>query len=270
MKNLICCAAVATAAASTYGQNPAPEGDPVLTSVRTPYILDPGKTWADLSFHAFGGYEKLLYTNVWVAYGLAPGWQLDLRGSFAGDGSVSGPASETDTFRVPTGETIRFGGSDGELLANYRLPLEVPITLRAGFAYVGTPAQNHPLAGVLGASASYSFEKNFSVLVEPKVVFLDDNSLLGLGLGLSYRVTNAVSVFGEWTPLLSGDNAVDTTTGTRSRCDLYGFGVRFNQPGSPISVDLGITNSVGLTTGTSMTPSLGNIAGFYIGGEFRF
>lgn len=270
MKNLICCAAVATVAASTYGQNPAPVGDPVLTSVRTPFILEPGKTWADLSFRAFGGYEKLLYTNAWVAYGVAPGWQLDLRGSFAGDESVSGPASETDTLRVPTGETIRFGGSDGELLANYRIPVQIPIAIRAGIAYVGTPAQNHSLAGVVGASASYSFDKELSAYAEPKAVFLNDNTLFGIGLGLSYRLTPGISVFGEWTPLVAGDNLIDTTSGARSRCALYGFGVRFKQPGSPISVDLGVTNSVGLTTGTSMTPSLGDVAGFYIGGEFRF
>ena len=270
MKNLICCAAALGVAASTYGQAPAPSGDLVLIGLRTPSLLDPDKSWIDLSFIGYGGADELLRTNAWIAYGLAPGWQLDLRGSFAGNGSDKGAPVESDGFRVPSGENVKFGGSDGELLANYKLPIDVPIVVRGGVAYVATPAQNDLLAGVVSASIGYNLPYGISAYLEPKAVFLRDNSLVGIAVGATYEVAKNIELMGEWTPLVAGSNTINLTTGNWSRVQLFGAGLRFRNVQPGLSIDLGVTNATGFTTGMSMTPSMGNVVGLFIGGEYRF
>jgi hypothetical protein len=73
-----------------------------------------------------------------------------------------------------------------------------------------------------------------------------------------------VSLVGDYTPLLSGDNTRDTITGGLMRRDVYGVAIRFETADERFLLDLGYTNGVGSTTGFSLTPGLGGSGAFYL------
>lgn len=232
---------------------------PVLVNMSTVSALEyqTGKGWGDISFRAFGGDDKLVYTNLWAGYGVAKSFDVDVRADLASFGTFSGPAGP-----------VRFGGSDVELLGRWQTTHLGPV-IQFGAADVNTPAQEHRIAGVVSAQESFGISGE-SLCLEPKAVFLRDNSLVGLGIGANVKLASHIHLLADWTPMLAGDNYIDPDTGSRSRVQLVGAGLRFTDLSPGLLVDVGITNATGITTGTSMTPSTGDTLGFYIGAGFRF
>lgn len=230
---------------------------PVLVNLTTPseVLNEPGKSWGDVSFRAFGGDDKLLYTNLWAEHGLAKSWAVDVRADLASFGTFNGPVGP-----------VRFGGSDVELLGRYQT---APGVITFGAADIDTPAQGHRIAGVVSAQVPLQMKED-SLFLEPKVVFLRDNSLVGLGVGADVRLMKGISLMADWTPMLAGDNNIDPNTGNRTRVQLVGFGLRFRDLSPGLTLDVGVTNATGITTGTSMTPSTGDNLGFYVGAGFHF
>ncbi|MFX8797742.1 hypothetical protein ABTM57_20690, partial [Acinetobacter baumannii] len=59
-------------------------------------------------------------------------------------------------------------------------------------------------------------------------------------------------------------NTRSTWDGTLDRKHLYEVGVSYTPTGQTLTYSAGITNTIGSTTGASLTPSLGSTAGFYV------
>jgi hypothetical protein len=51
--------------------------------------------------------------------------------------------------------------------------------------------------------------------------------------------------------------------------DVYGAALRYLTNNGTVAVDLGWTNGTGFTTGSSLTPGLGNSSAFYITLNFK-
>ena len=262
MKAKSCFVVALICAGRAFGQTPAPSGPVALNRVNVnltvPSLLNPGVGWGEVSFRGFGGDDKLLYSGLWGAYGIRKGWELDVRGDAAPNGS----------FTSSTGESIRYGGSDIEVLARYQIPV-IGATIQAGVADPATPAQNHRLAGVLGASFGFTFGPS-ALYIEPKTVFLDHNTLVGIGIGSAAPIARNIEIMYDWTPMVAGRNAIDTGTGNRRQTQITGAGLRFKNLTPGLTLDVGLTNGTGITTGMSMTPSLGNDFGFYVSAGFHF
>jgi hypothetical protein len=244
-----------------------------LLGLTTPYFLTKGQVDAGLTFRAFGGDDKLLYSNLSVGYGLCKDFNLEFLGDFASNGSYTTRFGDADDGLARASsefDSILFGGSAGEVRVRYKLPTSFAATVQAGLAYSSTPAQEHRLATTVGATAGYRLWDRVQVYAEPKAVILDSNSLVGLGLGASVYLVKGVVLEGEWTPMLSGQNSINTQTLARDQVQLYGVGLHFTQLVPRWSFDLGYTNSTGSTTGFSLTPSLGNVGGLLVGASYRF
>lgn len=250
--------AVPAAADPLLGPAPA---DANLVSLDTPAVLEPGRSSGRLNVRWFSGDENLAYTSLGLRYGLREGWEALLRGSFA----------PRRSFALPGGGAIRHGGSDVEIAAKFR-PAEQP---GARFTYAGliglslasTPAQKDPFV-TLGAAAAFPLGERGTAYLNPRAVFIEDNTLIGIGIGAHARLSERTAVFGEYTPLIAGDNTRDTVTGRPRRRDLYGLGLRFTAaPGAGTGhaweVEVGFTNGTGLTTGFGLTPGLGGSGAFY-------
>jgi hypothetical protein len=226
-----------------------------LIHLDTPVILGKGGTGANLEIRALGGDEDLVYTSLGVQYGFGNGWSGLLRGTFAG----------RENFSLPGGASaIRHGGSDVELAAKYQPANSRRYAGLIGISFPGTAAQNDPVI-TLGASAAFPLGSRATAYVNPKAVLLQDNLLLGLGIGVRAQVSEAISVVADFTPLLSGDNTRSTDDGDRERQSVYGIAVRIARPESPLSFDIGFANGTGRTTGASLTPGLGGTGGLYVG-----
>jgi len=234
--------------------------EPDLINLKTPHVLQAGKQSVSIDTRYEGGYEKTVRTDVEYGFGLCDHLEVD--------GVTS--LSRWDTEAAAAGPTVRAGGTDEEVSLKYKLDTQVPVTVQAGLAYAQTPAQDDRLATTLGASAAWEATEGIQLYANPRAVFLDKNSIVGFGLGFSAKVMQDIDVLGDWTPILSGQNTVDMQTGLRGRAQLYSIGLRLKNLVPHGAVDLGITNSTGSTTGTSLTPTLGNSPSLFVRLSYRF
>jgi hypothetical protein len=235
-----------------------PPTDDDLVTLTTPSVLAPGKGIFDLDFRSFIQDDKLFRTGAAVGLGFGGGWEAEIRGDF----------SDIGTYDTSSGTQIRFGGNDGEALVKVKITGE--LSVQGGFSYSNTPAQPGRTASVVGASYGYKLNPQLSLYANPRAVILDSNSLVGLGLGASYVCSDAVTLIGEVTPLLAGDNTLSTVDGSRQRVTLYGIALRTTKLVKGVAIDLGYTNSTGQTTGFSLTPGLGNAGAVYLRATSHF
>ena len=248
-----------TGSPQTGGTQVPPPPDLSLIHLDTPILVGKGGVGANLQVRVFGGDEDLVYTSIGVQYGFGNNWSGLLRGTFAG----------RENFSLPGGTSaIRHGGSDIELAAKYQLPNNGRFAGLIGVSFPGTAAQNDPVI-TLGASAAFPLGSRATACINPKTVLLQDNLLLGVGIGVQAQVSEAISVLADFTPLLSGDNTRSTDNGRRERRTVYGIAVRIARPESPLSFDIGFANGTGRTTGASLTPGLGGTGGLYVGLTLR-
>lgn len=260
MKSIVFTTAAIAMAGSTVAQTGPPSKDIDLIGLTTPVTLETGKYQMGLQINAFGGADCLARTGISAKYGLATNWELRLAGTFGA----------FDATTLPSGNSLGFGGSDGNLELKYSLPGSIATSIEAGIGYADTPAQERRVATLLGASVGYSVLNGVRVYVNPKLVELQDNSLFGVSLGAVVDLASGISVYGVWTPLFDGTNAVSEIDGSGSRQQLYAIGVRFDKWINGVTVDFGFTNMIGQTYGFSLTPSLGNTAGGYVSLNYRF
>ena len=236
--------------------------DVSLINIQTPTLLHSGQSSALVDLRYFGGYDKTLHGDLEFGYGISKHFELDVAGSFA----------KWNSAATPSGNVIRFGGTDEELSLRYHVPGmgSLPVAVQVGLADTQTPAQDHKLAATLGGSVGYSLDRMVRFYFNPKAVFLDHNTLVGLGLGASVELVSKVSFIADWTPMVAGDNTIDTQTGNRSRGQIYSAGLRYSGSHHKNVLDLGVTNGTGITTGSSLTPSLGNSPALFVRLTHRF
>ncbi len=259
MKPILCAFGFLMMSALASAQTPLPVNDASLVNLQTPVLLAPSKSAASVDLRYIGGYDKDLRGNLWVGYGVAKNFEIDLAGSF----------EQWKTVNFENGGFIRFGGTDEELSLRYQTPLP-GLTVQGGADYVQTPAQGHHLATSLGASYGYALIAKLRLYANPRAEFLDNNSLFGLGLGAVYEFCPKLSLMADWTPILAGDNDISTASLSRSRVQLYSVGVRLSGLVQNGSLDFGVTNSNGITTGSSLTPTLGDSPALFARFTYRF
>jgi hypothetical protein len=230
-----------------------------LINLDGPRLLERGMDAGRLDVRAFGGKEDLVYSSLSARVGLGHDWEGAVWASVAGRKSLL----------LPGGSAIRHGGSDVELLARYRFLREglhrsgTSLTGLIGVALPDTPARTSA-ALTLGLSATNSPGRRVAFTLNPRVAFLDNNTLFGVGLGVQLRLGGRISLIGDYTPLLTGDNTRDTTSGALMHRDLYGVAIRYSAPEERLTLDLGFTNGTGATTGFSLTPGLGGSGAIYL------
>lgn len=226
---------------------------PRLVDLDTPAVLSKGGISGNIDVRFLGGNEDSVYTSLGVGYGLGHGWEAVVRSAFAERKSLLLPGSAG---------TIRHGGNDVELLAKYQLPKQPGIAGFIGIAFPGTPAQGGAVL-TLGGAGAVNVTRGVTAYINPKAVFLDSNTIFGIGLGLRARLSDRIALIADWTPLVSGDNTRNTTTGARTSRDIYGAALRFTDARDNFSLDLGYSNGTGATTGASLTSGLGGSGAFY-------
>jgi hypothetical protein len=249
---------VATSAFAA-AQRPPPGADLDLTGLTTPSVLNPGRSEFGFQLNAFGGFDKLSRSGLSYAAGFAKNWEASIAGTFGKESSVT----------LADRGIIDYGGSAGELLLKYRLPTTVESSLEIGIGYSHTPAQLGRIEALLGGSVGWSLGQRFRVYANPKLVGLEGNPLAAMGLGVVLDVTQGIQVFGDYTPILSGNNTISSADGSPQRTALYAVGIRLADFLPRLSIDLAYTNVIGETFGDSLTPSLGNTGGMYIGLSYR-
>ncbi len=246
---LPCRAQSDTARGNAGGDAPPP------INLDAPATLAPGTTLFRLEARAFGGEEDLVYAGLSLRYGLRGGVEAILRGAFAGRDHLALPSG---------GGAIRHGGTDVELAAKYGVPGLPNVALLIGASFPVTPAQNDVYL-TLGVAATARLGANGALYLNPRAVFVDHNTIAGIGLGARLRLAPAISLAGDYTPVVSGDNTRDETTGARRRRDVYGVGVRYAvAKNARLEIEAGYTNATGPTTGFALTPGLGNSGAFFV------
>ncbi len=232
----------------------------VLVNLTTPEIVGFEQASARADLRSFAGADNTVYINGGLQYGIARNWQLGFAGSF----------SKFQTYAMPGGGTLRYAGSDLELTGKYATKMSGKYSLsgQVGLSFPNTPAQKSTHL-TLGASAGVSPVSNFNVYLNPRAVLITNNSLFGLGLGATFKMSSTVTWFAEYTQMLAGSNTIDINTGDLKTRGIYGVGVRYLVANHKISVDLGWTNGLGFTTGSSLTPGIGDSSAWYAAINFK-
>ena len=221
-------------------------------------LLTKGQISERLDLRAFGGGENLFYTNLGVRFGLGHNLEAGIRGTSA----------DRRNFTIPGVGAIRHGGNDIELLARYRFlhgDAESSKVNVIGLLGVGLPStpDRKSASLTLGLSASTSLKRRVVLTLNPRAVVLENDVLVGIGIGAQVRLAKDVSLIGDYTPILSGNNTRNTVNGGLMRRDIYGAAFRFSSPDRNVYFDLGYTNGLGSTTGLSLSPGLQGSGAFY-------
>jgi len=229
--------------------------DSGLVNISTPDITAPKQWNAKADLRVFGGDENTTYVGVGASYGLSNNWQVSLGSSLA----------QFENYALGSGAVARHGGTDVELAVKYstRHFAKFGLSGQLGVGLPNTPAQTSAHI-TLGAAGSYFAASNVELYVNPRSVLIDSNSIVGLGMGAKIKLNSQFSVVGDYTPILTGSNTIDTTRGTQRSHDIYGAALRYASSSNSLSIDLGYTNGTGFTTGSSLTPGLGGSGAFYL------
>jgi hypothetical protein len=204
----------------------------------------------------FRGDEELTYFGANLVYGMGNGFALGLNFGTANTKSHNFGAT-----------TIRSGGRDIELQGRYSVK-EVPgLTLAGGVSFPNTPAQDQTF---FTGRAIYGvpFEKG-NAYFGFAGVFRGDSSITALTFGVESELASGFSLLGEVNAVVSGNNTFDRN-GNAQRVSTYGVGVRYRQAGAEGSPSfmLGWGNSLGSTTGYSLSPGLNKSGAFFLGVSF--
>jgi hypothetical protein len=240
-----------------FADEPAAETRPAVSSLI--HLDGPGvvsaRSWSGfLEGRIFGGDEDLSYFGIGASLGLSRGWEGGVRAVFA----------DRKLFPLAGGNAIDHGGNDVELLLRYGLMHgSMPLAGQIGISFADTPAQSDTFL-TLGASAQHNLGSRAALVLNPRAVFIDGNTIVGIGLGGEVQVSPGVSLVADYTPIITGDNTRDTSTGNRKHRDIYGGALRFSSKDGHVALDLGYANGTGRTTGAGLTPGLGGSGAFYV------
>lgn len=253
---VICCI-VALAGATLFGtvaaaEETASDIGPVL-NLDAPGCPDPGKVVWTAGGRIFGSKQDAKFGDLRLDFGVREGLAVTLRGT----------AGERRTYVGPS-FTIDHGGNDAELLVRYMPPQTPRCAIEIGVSLADTPAQKDtfPTVQLLHQRPLGS---KLTLLLAPRAVFIEDNTLVGIGGGLAWKITDTGELVADVTAIVHGDNTYNTHTGARVRRAVWGVAIRMRPDDGDRKtiIDLGITNALGGTTGMSLTPGLGgSLAGF--------
>ena len=223
-----------------------------LVNLDTPSVEKRGSLSGRIDLRAFSGDEDIVYTSLSLNLGLGKELECILRGTFGERKKL-----------MAGGGTIAHGGNDFEALLKVGARGRSGLAGLIGVSIPNTPAQSGNASLTLGGTASTDIGKGSSLYFNPRAIFVKDNTIVGIGLGARVRLSDSLVLVGDYTPIISGDNTLDTGTGALKKRDVYGVALRFTTHQGSLSIDVGYTNAVGSTTGFSMTPGLGGSGAIY-------
>lgn len=221
-----------------------------LINVDGPSVTPTGGWRLGMSAGLHRGQEDRSYVSFDGRLGLEHGWELGFRGAFA------------PTGRANTAANIRSGGSDVELRLRYALPQVQGLTLGGGISFPHTPAQDTPFATY---DVSYQVPMaltQYKFFVGSRGVLRSGSTIIGVSGGVTAPLGPGLELVGDVTAIVRGVNSRNGNSGAAVRRAVYGFGLRY-QPMTLTdkfdwSVYVGMSNALGLTTGTSLSSALGN------------
>jgi len=258
---LACTLLVMSPARADTDTTNAPAATPgVLVNITTPDLLAVKQLSFRADIRVFGDPDDSSVFSPSVQYGLTNNINIGLAASL----------SKFQTLGLYSGGTARYAGSDIELTAKYGTKVygKYAVSGQVGLALPNTPAQQSAHI-TLAASGSYSPCASFNLYVNPRAVLITDNSIVGIGLGGSVKLSNNLYWIADYTPILAGNNTLDLGTGNQKSRDIYGIGMRYISTNSKMSLDIGWTNGLGYTTGSSLTPGIGNSSAWYIALNYK-
>lgn len=258
--SFIFAALVLAPAARVWAQAGGPEtgGPPRYVNLETDTVQPKGGFGLTSEVRGFGGHEDLNYVGIGARVGMGHGLEGALRGVFA----------QRRNTTTTSGAMIRHGGSDFEALLKYHPNGTARIAAMIGVSAPNTPAQSDGIL-VLGGAATHALSESLEVGINPRALFIEDNTIVGLGLGACAKLGKGMTVAAEYTPILSGNNTRSTATGALMRRDLYGVAIHFMAGNGRTDLSIGYTNAIGMTTGFGLTPGLGGSGAFYLGVAMR-
>ena len=148
---------------------------------------------------------------------------------WADDGTVGPPTIPSTESRVMAGGKLRLKDqNNGDAFSLSMHALLGRDESDVGVLYLGLPA-------------TYQVNETFAVNVNPKFATWGDTETFGLGVGVNYEVFNGLEAIAEFTAVDNDEDAV------------WAAGVRYNVPGSMLSLDAHATNAIGRYGLGSMT-----------------
>jgi hypothetical protein len=227
-----------------------------LVNLDGPGITAKGTVSASIDYRSLNKPEGIPYAGIALRWGLTHAIEVGVRG-------VTGA---TRDFVAGNGGIIRHGGKDAEVYGKYGLGSfsKVNLAIQGGASFADTPAQ-HRTYGTVSGAGEMKVHDRVTLFINPRAIFIEDNTIAGIGVGASVRISDRVHIVGDWTKVVTGDNTRSVDDGTRIRRDVWGAALRLTAGGEgvPIDFDIGWGNGTGSTTGFSLTPGLGNSSGFY-------
>lgn len=215
----------------------------------------PRPTDFSLEIRSFGGDESQTYVSA-GASGRFERFTVSLTGTASKRGHF--------TVRDGSGSVIDYGGYDIELGASTPLDIYPGSTAYAGVTYINTPEQHQRFAGVARVTISRPLSTDITGSAGASALLLDKSTIVGLTAALRYANPTGFSVYAQGTLIVAGQNTRSTWDGTLDRKHLYEAGVTYTPTGQNLTFSVGVTNTLGTTTGASLTPSLGSTAGLFV------
>lgn len=234
------------------------------TSGSTPNMMNPtpmesGSIALDLRGIAFDGDDSDFYGSGQLWYGLGNGWDLALRGTFAEETTFVGPPM------------LMTGGTDIEFLVRFAaFPNRENVSAYIGAAFPDTPAQDETF--ITYGLTVLEEQENLDILFGLRGAYNDsDNNFLGGSLGMVTPINNNWEFAGDVTVMIAGENIRSTVTGTVLKAALVNAVLRY-RPGMDGNMQyyFGLGNTLGTTTGASLSAPLGNKVGLIFGVGARF
>lgn len=234
--------------------------DYTLVNLDTPLIAAARRGTYNIDVRAAGAAENSTY--------LSFEGQYSLRRDFALIARVTG------SYKRYYGQSARpfiYGGRESELAAKLGLGRRGPYRM-AIQASVLNPDQGSRRTPYFAAQllVSRNFGKKTTLYFVPKVL-LPNRALVTLGGGAKYRFNDQFTVFGDIQGAITGDNSTSVFSGLPIQKEVWGVGLRYTPSlyRGHASLDLGITNGLGRTTGFSTTAALSGSAAFYVNLTYR-
>lgn len=208
-----------------------------------------------LELRSFGGDESQTYVSAGVS-GRMERFTVSLTGTAAKRGHF--------TVRDGSGRVLDYGGYDIELGASMPLDIYPGSTAFAGVTYINTPEQHQRFAGVARVTVTQALTTDITGSAGASTLLLDKSTIVGLTAALRYANPAGFGVYAQGTWIVAGQNTRSTWDGTLERKHLYEAGVSYTPAGQTLTFTAGVTNTLGSTTGASLTPSLGSTAGLFV------
>lgn len=212
--------------------------------------LEQGQSRVQFQLNPYSGNESSPYFSLAYTYNWSNLFAFQFRGTTAKRSTFNG---------------VRTGGSDLEFRV---LGGTKDYFFAVGASLPDTPA-NDNLAATFQAGVRAAADENTQLLFGLSGLTSDDVTLIGIGGGFESRLANGLSFDGGVTIIVRGDNTLNLNTGALERESLYSLGVGY-QVDEQLSFRLGYGNSLGLTTGMSLTPRLGSGGGLFFGAQVKF